>query len=132
MSEVLLPMLEDELRRPPAEAVHGHDASLMSVIGVVSGEILLHLESHGATPIRQLVRALEWPSPVTTMAVGALIRQGHVRAEQHDLEIIINPRERVAEAPAPGRKGRSGSARCVRWRRNVPSTSAASIGPARQ
>lgn len=100
MSEVLLPMLEDELRRPPAAAVDGHDDSLMSVIGVVSGEILLYLDTHGATPLRQLVRALEWPSPVTNMGVGALVRQGHVRAEQHDLEIIINLQRRMTEALA--------------------------------
>ncbi|MBI4342908.1 MAG: hypothetical protein HY599_06040 [Candidatus Omnitrophica bacterium] len=69
----------------------GRWPALMTSLGLVSGEILTELEAHGATPMRRLIRELEWPAPMVLMAVGALVREGLVRATQHDLEVILEP-----------------------------------------
>lgn len=53
--------------------------------------MLTYLEGHGATPLRRLIRELPWTEPLVMMAVGALTRDGLVRALQHDLEIILDP-----------------------------------------
>lgn len=66
--------------------------SLVTSLGIIEGEVLLYLDVHGATPTRRLIRDLEWPSPLVTMALGALIREGLVRARQHELELIIEPK----------------------------------------
>lgn len=89
MAEVLLPLDDEEWRKPPRETPR---ASLMTPLGIVEGEALLHLEEHGATALRQLIRELEWPAPLVTMAVGALIRHGLVKASQHELEVLLEPR----------------------------------------
>jgi hypothetical protein len=76
--------------------------TLMTSLGIVEGEILLYLDVHGATPVRRLIRDLEWPGPIVTMAVGALIRERLVRAAQHELEVIIqSARPEFAEEPVP-------------------------------
>ena len=67
--------------------------SMMTLLGIVEGEVLTVLETGGATTLRGLVRALQWPAPVVMMAVGALIRQGLARGIQHELEVVIEPRE---------------------------------------
>ena len=65
--------------------------SLMTTLGLISGEVLTYLEAHGATTLHRLIRELEWPARMTMMAVGALVRQGMIRAIQHDLEVILEP-----------------------------------------
>jgi len=65
--------------------------SLMTTLGVVSGEVLTCLEEHGTTSLRRVIRELAWPSQLVVMAVGALVRDGLVRAEQHDLEVLLEP-----------------------------------------
>lgn len=74
---------------PPAEP---GERSLVTSLGIIEGEVLLYLDVHGATPVRRLIRELEWPSPLVTMGVGALIREGLVQASQHELEVIVEPR----------------------------------------
>jgi hypothetical protein len=99
MSEVLLPMVEEEWKKPPIDAdpafpppeASTRDASLMSPLGVVEGEVLMYLEEHGATTLRQLTRELAWPASMVMMAVGALVRESLARAVQHELEIVIEP-----------------------------------------
>jgi hypothetical protein len=66
--------------------------SLMTPLGVVEGDILAYLEAHGATPLRRLVRELEWPSPMVMMGVGALVRERLIQARQHELEVIVEAR----------------------------------------
>ena len=75
------------------------NAMLMTSLGVVEGEVLTYLERHGATPLRRLVRELDWAAPLVTMAVGALVREGLASALQHELELIIAVRPK--ESPAP-------------------------------
>lgn len=94
MSETLLPMLEEEWKKPPFLSKAG---SLLTPLGVVGGEVLIYLEQYGATPLRRLTRELEWPSPMIMMAVGALIREGLARASQHELEVIV---ESIPQSPA--------------------------------
>jgi hypothetical protein len=88
MSEVLLPLIEDEWKKPPAST---QDTPLITSLGLIEGEVLTYLEQHGATKLRGLIRELEWPARMVMMAVGALIREGLVRGVQHELEIIVEP-----------------------------------------
>lgn len=64
---------------------------LVTVLGVVEGEILSYLEAHGASTMRRIIRMLEWPTMVVVMGVGALIRQGLVRGIRRDLEVVLEP-----------------------------------------
>ncbi len=75
------------------------DESLMTSIGLIEGEILTFLEERGATPLRRLIRELGWAAPMVMMAVGALVRQGLIRALKHELEVVLElrPMERTAE-----------------------------------
>ena len=80
--------------------------SLVTSLGIIEGEVLLHLDVHGATPVRRLIRDLEWPSPLVTMAIGALVREGLIQARQHELEVIVEPKRPQAvpaflEEPVP-------------------------------
>ena len=96
MSAVLLPMVEDEWKEPSGEPP---SPSLMTRVGLVEGEILTYLEGHGTTTLRRLIRDLEWTAPLVMMGVGALIREGLVRAVQHDLEVLVEARS-AAQPPA--------------------------------
>jgi len=86
MSEVLLPDIEAEWKKPPAP---WSAPPVMMSLGIVEGEILVYLEERGATTLRRLIRELLWPAPFVTMAVGALIRGGFVRLIPHDLEVVV-------------------------------------------
>ena len=87
MVQVAVPTVEEVWKR-----ISMPDApSLMTTLGIISGEVLAYLETRGATTLHQLARELEWPARMTMMAVGALIRQGLIRAIQHDLEVIVEP-----------------------------------------
>lgn len=66
--------------------------SLMTTLGIISGEALTLLERNGAMSLRSLIRELPWAMPVITMAIGSLVREGLIKAEQHELEIILEPR----------------------------------------
>lgn len=83
-----------------------HEPSLMTPLGLLSGEVLTYLEAHGATPMRRLIRELSWPSTMVTMAVGALVREGLAQAVQHDLEVIVEIRRAgaIAAAPVPAKQ----------------------------
>ena len=98
MSEVLLPMIEGEWKKPPVEP----GPSLITPLGLIEGEALTALEQAGVVPMRRLIRELDWPAPMVIMAVGALIRQGLVRATRHDLEVMIESAPMPA-APTQGR-----------------------------
>lgn len=89
MSETLLPIIEEEWKKPPADTAERK--SLLTRVEVIEGEILTYLGQYGATPLRRLTRELEWPSTMILMAVGALTQEGLVRAVQHDLELMIEP-----------------------------------------
>lgn len=80
----------EEWRMADGEA-EAEAASLMTPIGRAEGEILTYLERHGVSSVRRLIRELEWPAPVIMMAVGALAREGLVRAVRHDLEVLVEP-----------------------------------------
>lgn len=67
-------------------------ASLMTMLGIVSGEILTRLEQQGQVTVRQLARDLPWPTSLVMMAVGSLIREGLIQANQLELEIVVEPR----------------------------------------
>lgn len=67
------------------------DVSLMTPLGLAAGEVLIEIDRSGGTALRQLIRKLDGPVYVVMMAVGALIRQGLVRATQRELEVMIEP-----------------------------------------
>ena len=89
MSDTLVGHVEDKPWSPPVEQ---GGRALVTSLGIIEGEVLLYLDVSGATTVRRLIRELEWPAPMVTMGVGALIREGLVRARQHELEVIIEPR----------------------------------------
>ena len=91
VTEVLRANLEDRLPVPAGVL----STSLMTPLGLVQGDILIHLEEYGATTLRYLIQSLEWPSRMVMMGVGGLIRQGLVRAVQLELDVVIEvlPRE---------------------------------------
>ena len=94
MSETLIPLAEQEWRDPAVEHLGARPVeapALMTVIGLAEGEVLLHLEANGATPLRGLIRALPQPAPIVTMAIGSLIRKGLIRAVPHELEVVLEP-----------------------------------------
>lgn len=88
MAEALFPLVEEEWKKAPAKI---EEASLITTLGLVEGEVLAFLEDHRATTLRGLIRELEWPSRVVMMAVGALVRERLVRAAQRELEVILEP-----------------------------------------
>lgn len=63
--------------------------STVTTLGVIEGEILLYLDVHGATPIRQLIRELPWPGAMVAATIGALIRKGLVQARRQGLEVVV-------------------------------------------
>ena len=73
-------------------------ASLMTPLGLVSGEALTYIERHPKTTLRQLIRSLPWPTPIVIMSVGALIREGLIRGVQRELEIVLEPCEQGCSA----------------------------------
>jgi DNA-binding MarR family transcriptional regulator len=75
-----------------ADAPHRPDGAVVTLLGLVEGEVLTHLEEHGTTTLRGLIRALDWPAPMVTMGVGVLIRHGLVNGVQRDLEVVLEPR----------------------------------------
>ena len=94
MGETLIPLAEQEWRDPAVEHLGARPIeapSLMTVIGLAEGEVLLHMEANGATPLRGLIRALPQPAPIVTMAIGSLIRKGLIRAVPHELEVVLEP-----------------------------------------
>ena len=82
---VIVPTAEEIVRRITTPEA----PSLMTPLGLIEGEVLTYLETHGATTLRRLIRELEWSAPMVMMAIGALVREGLVRAIQHDLEVIV-------------------------------------------
>ena len=99
MTETLLPMTEEEWKKPPVRGEH-EGRSLMTELGLIGGEALVYLETHGATTLRQLIRDLEWPAPMVMMAVGALVREGLARAIRNELEVVLELRP-VGTAATP-------------------------------
>ncbi len=81
-----------------ADARPAGQSSLMTPLGVVAGEILVYLEEHGATPLKRVVRELEGPAALVTMAVGFLIREGLVRGLQHGFEVVLEPLAKAYQA----------------------------------
>lgn len=88
MAEALLPLAEQEWKKPPGEI---EDTPLIATLGLIGGEVLTFLEDHGATTLRELIRELGWPARMVMMAVGGLIREHLVRATQHELEVVFEP-----------------------------------------
>ncbi len=73
------------------EMLETEEASLITTLGLIEGEVLTFLEERGATTLRGLIRELQWPARMIMMAVGALIREHLVRTTQRELEVIIEP-----------------------------------------
>ena len=88
MSEGQVSIFGEEWKPSPGRP---EQTSLITSLGLIEGEALTYVEEHGATTLRRLIQALEWPARLVMMAVGALIRNGLVRAIPHELEVIIEP-----------------------------------------
>ena len=81
-----LPMENEEWDRI---GVHIDDASLMTPLGLVEGEVLDYVEEKGSSMLVSVIRDLAWPAPVVVMAVGALVREGLIRAKKRDQGIEL-------------------------------------------
>ena len=84
-----MPSQEIALERYQAQTPQNVTTSLMTLLGLVEGDILDYLEIHGPASLRRLIQRLEWPANIITMAVGSLIRHGLVHGEQRELEIML-------------------------------------------
>lgn len=71
-------------------SAHG-GRSLMTPLGLASGDVLTEIDWAGTMTLRQLIRKLDWPVHLVMMAVGSLVRQGLVRATQRELEVLVEP-----------------------------------------
>ena len=67
---------------------------MVTMLGVVEGDILNFLETHGTLTLRRLIRMVEWPTMMVVMGVGALIREGLVRAVRRETEVVLEPTTR--------------------------------------
>lgn len=66
------------------------NASLMVWLGITEGEVLEFLETRGPTALYRMIQALDRPSSMVVMAVGALIREGLVKGNEQRLEYAGN------------------------------------------
>lgn len=66
------------------------DTSVDTTLGLISGEILLSLETCGPVPARELLEKLQWPAELVYMAVGSLIRRRMIGAAFHQDEVIVH------------------------------------------
>ena len=65
------------------------EISTVTNLGVIEGEILQYLDVHGATPIRQVIRELSWPGAMVSTTIGALAREGLIRALRREREVVV-------------------------------------------
>ena len=75
---------------------------LITLLALVEGDILTYLESRGRVTLRRLIQALDWPSRMVVMGVGALVRRKLVIGSQQPLEVLLElaPESRAARASA--------------------------------
>ena len=79
------------------------EQSLITLLALVEGDILIYLEeSRGRVTLRRLIQALDWPSRMVVMGVGALVRRKLVIGSQQPLEVLLElaPESRAARASA--------------------------------
>ncbi len=70
--------------------------SLITALGILSGEVLTCVEHHGTVTLRELKRMVGETTPMVMMAVGALVRQGLVRATDWGGQVVISACSAVA------------------------------------
>lgn len=89
-------LLQEE---PQARSVP-QGASLVTLLGLVEGEVLTYVEAQGSTTLGRLNRQLPWPTRMVTMAVGSLVREGLLQATQQELEVALRL-QRYSRADGP-------------------------------
>lgn len=72
-----------------AAAPGSRGVPLVTALALVEGDILTYVDEHRTTTLRQLSRALAWPSRLIMMGLGALIRDGLVRGLQRELDVVV-------------------------------------------
>lgn len=71
----------------------GHEGMpLMTALGLIGGDVLTYLDDHGAARLEELSQRIDWPRWMTLMGVGALVRQGLVRAMRQADGVTIEGR----------------------------------------
>ena len=88
MSGLALLVIEDfqKAKAPPGSVAN---TPLVTLLGVLEGEILTHLENFGGMTLGQLAKELRRPARAVIMSAGALIRQGLVRGAQRNCEVHL-------------------------------------------
>ncbi len=93
--EMPLPQTSDALSSAVTEQTTRIGArgrgSLMTPLGLATGEVWIEVDALGAITLRQLVRKLDWPVQLVMLGVGVLLWQGLVRATQRELEVLVEP-----------------------------------------
>ncbi len=72
-----IPMGSDEWNKM---GVTRGDPSLMTLVGIAEGEVLEALETGGPAAMASVLEQSQLPMPLVLMSVGALVRDGLVRA----------------------------------------------------
>jgi hypothetical protein len=71
----------------------GHEGMpLMTALGLIGGDVLTYLDEHGVGRLDELSQRIDWPRWMTLMGVGALVRQGLVRAMRQTDGVTIEGR----------------------------------------
>lgn len=65
-------------------------ASLMASLGLIRQDVLRHLKQHRTATQDQLLQALNWPSVLVTMSIGALIREERIAARSNGEEMTLS------------------------------------------
>ncbi|MFC1631375.1 winged helix-turn-helix domain-containing protein [Candidatus Omnitrophota bacterium] len=63
---------------------------MITLLGIVSGDIWHFLEEHGCSTLSDLVAKLDKPRDTILMSLGWLAREGHVKLEQDGQEYKID------------------------------------------
>jgi hypothetical protein len=63
--------------------------SLMTPIALVEGEVLETIESRGPVDLSRVLKTTKQPKPLVVMSVGALVRDGLVRATKSKQHIVL-------------------------------------------
>ena len=64
---------------------------MITVIGIVAGEIWHYLDEHGESLFSKVIRGIDRPKELALMSLGWLAREGHVvvRQEGSDFQVTL-------------------------------------------
>jgi predicted transcriptional regulator len=92
-----IPFKDIKTKDSSAGVLMGQDEHIpvISLMGVVQGEILECLEVRGRLALKQILESLHRPTHIVAMSLGALVYSGLVKAEQGKkiISVWIEPKK---------------------------------------